>query len=87
MLPSKIPKLPTDPPVRGFPDVWKLFLFHDSLPRTDLHLSLFCLSFYLLYFVLPPFKDSGLTFWVTGVLRQGSEVVFWNLFSVQVFFR
>ena len=27
MLPSEIPKLPTDPPVRGFPGVWKLLLF------------------------------------------------------------
>ena len=33
MLPSEILKLPTDPPVRGFPTVWKLLL-HDSLPRT-----------------------------------------------------
>ena len=33
MLPSEISKLPTDPPVRGFPTVWKLLL-HDSLPRT-----------------------------------------------------
>ena len=37
MLPSEIPKLPTDPPVRGFPTVWKLLLLHDSLPRTSLH--------------------------------------------------
>ena len=36
MLPSEIPKLPTDPPVRGFPTVWKLLLLHDSLPRTSL---------------------------------------------------
>ena len=34
MLPSEIPKLPTDPPVRGFPALWKLL--HDSLPRTGL---------------------------------------------------
>ena len=27
MLPSEIPKLPTDLPVRGFPGVWKLLLF------------------------------------------------------------
>ena len=27
MLPSEIPKLPTDPPVRVFPDVWKLLPF------------------------------------------------------------
>ena len=35
MLPSEIPKLPTDPLVRGFPAVWKLLL-HNSLPRTGL---------------------------------------------------
>ena len=27
MLPSEIPKLPTDPPVRVFPGVWKLLFF------------------------------------------------------------
>ena len=43
-----------------------------------------CLSFYLLYFVLPPFKDNGLPFWVPGVLRQCSEVVLWYLLSVQL---
>ena len=32
---SESPKLPTYPPVRGFPTVWKL-LFYDSLPRTGL---------------------------------------------------
>ena len=32
MLPSEIPKLPTDTPVRGFPIVWKLLLLYDSLP-------------------------------------------------------
>ena len=36
MLPSEIPKLPTDPLVRGFLGVWKLFLFYDSLPGMDL---------------------------------------------------
>ena len=43
-----------------------------------------CLSFYLLYFVLPPFKDNGLPFWVPGVLCQCSEVVLWYLLSVQM---
>ena len=33
MLPSVIPKLPTDPPVRWFPTVWKILLLYDSLPR------------------------------------------------------
>ena len=36
MLPSEIPKLPTDTPGRGFPGVWKL-LFCDSLPGMGLH--------------------------------------------------
>ena len=41
-------------------------------------------SFYLLYFVLTSFKDDELPFWVPGVLCQLSEVVLWNLLSVQV---
>ena len=53
----------------------------------DLHPYLFYLSFYLLYFVLPSFKDNGLPFWVPDVLCQHSEVVLWNLFGVQMFFR
>ena len=85
MLPYEIPKLPTDPPVRGLPGVWKLLLFR--LPSWDGSPSLFCFSFYLLYFVLPPFKDNGLLFWVPDVLCQHSEVVLWNLLSVQMFFQ
>ena len=80
MLPSEIPKLPTDPPVREFPGVWKLL--HNSFPRTGLH-PLFC----LLYFVLPPFKENGLAFWVPGVLHQCSKVVSWKLFSIQMIFQ
>ena len=75
MLPSEIPKLPTELPVRGFPGIWKLLLFYDSLPGMELHPYLFCLTFYLLYFVLPPSEDNGLPFWVPGVLCQCSEVV------------
>ena len=36
ILPSEIPKLPRDLPMRGFPGVWKLLLFYDSLPGTGL---------------------------------------------------
>ena len=61
-------------------------LFKDSLPRTELCPYLFCLSFCLLYFFLPPFEDNGLLFWVPDVLCQHSEVVLWNLLSVQMFF-
>ena len=53
----------------------------------ELHPYLFCLSFYLLYFVLPPFEDKGLLFWVPDVLCQHSEVVLWNLLGAQMFFR
>ena len=74
MLPSEIPRLATDLPVRVFPGVWKL-LFKDFLPGMDLCPYLFCLSFYLLYFVLPPFEDNGLPFWVPDVLWQHSQVV------------
>ena len=87
MLPSEIPKLPTDSPVRGFPGFWKLLLFYNSFPRMGLCSLPLCLSFCLLYFVLPPFEDNGLPFWVAGVLCQHSEVVLWNLFSVQMIFQ
>ena len=54
MLRSEIPKLPTDPPVKGFPAVWRLLLLHDSLPRMGLipnsFVSLFV--FYILSYLL-----------------------------------
>ena len=86
ILPSEIPKFPTDPLVRRFPGVWKLLLFHDSLARMGLYPYLFCLSFYLLYFFLPPFEDTGLPFWVPGVLHQHSKVVAWNFLRLQMIF-
>ena len=55
------------------------FLGHISIPTSFV-------SFYLLYFVLPPFKDNGLLFWVPDVLCQHSEVVLWNLLGAQMFF-
>ena len=66
-LPSEIRKLPPDLPAKGFHGVWKLppLLLPSRMgPRPQL----FCLSFYLLYFVLPPFEDNGLLFWVPDVL-------------------
>ena len=85
MLPSEIPKLPTDPLVRGFSGVWKL-LFYDSLPGTSPSPSPTLLSLFL-SFVLPPFKDNRLPFGVPGVLHQHSEVVLWYLLSVQIIFQ
>ena len=59
MLPSEIPKLPTDLPVRGFPGVWKLLLLHNSLPGMGLipnsFVSLFI--FYILSYLI--FKTMG----------------------------
>ena len=43
-------------------------------------------SFWLFYFVLPPFKENGLPFWVPGVLCQHSEVALWKLLSIQMIF-
>ena len=54
MLPSELPKLPKDPPVRGFPDVWILLLLHDSLlawvsvPNSFVSLFIFYIFSYLL---------------------------------------
>ena len=86
MLPSEVPRLLTDSAVRVFPGVWKLLSFSRLPSRMDLCPYLFCLSFYLLYFVLPPFKGNGLPFWVPDVLCQHSEVVLWYLLSVQMIF-
>ena len=86
MLSSVVPRLATDSEVRVFPGVWKLLSFLRLPYGTELCPYLFCLSFYLLYFFLPPFEDSGLLFWVPDVLCQHSEVVLWNLLSVQMFF-
>ena len=82
MLPSEIPRFPTDPLVRVFPGVWKLLL---RPPSWDGSLALPLLSLFL-SFVLPPLKDNGLPFWVPGVLRQCSEVVLWKLLSIQMIF-
>ena len=85
MLPSEFPRLTTDSPVRVFPGVWKL-LFFLRLPSREGSPSLTLLYFYLLYFVLLPLEDNRLLFWVPDVLCQHSEVVLWNLLSVQMFF-
>ena len=86
MLPSEVPRLTTDSAVRVFPGVWKLPSFLRLPSRMNLHPYHFCLSFYLLYFFLPPFEDNGLLFWVPDVLCWHSEVVLWNLLSIQMFF-
>ena len=87
MLPSVVPRLTTNSAVRVFPGVWKLLSFLRLPSWMDLRSYLFCLSFYLFYFVLPPFEDIGLLFLVPDILCQHSEVVLWNLLGAQMFFR
>ena len=73
MLPSEVPRLATDTPVRVFPGVWKLLSFLRLPPWRDLCPYLFRLSFYLLYFFLSPLEDNEMPFWVPDVLCQHSE--------------
>ena len=82
MLPSVVPRLTIDSAVRVFPGVWKLLSFFfflkllffktpfpgwSSVPTSFV-------SFYLLYFFLPPFEENGLLFWVPDVPCWHSEV-------------
>ena len=92
MLPSVFPRLATDLAGRVFPGVWKpLFLrvsSRDGIPfpgRSSL-LTSFVSFFVLLYFFLPVFEANDLLCWVPDVLCQHSEVVLWNLLSVEMFF-
>ena len=87
MLPSEVPRLATDSPVRVFPGVWKRLSFL-RLPSLDRSLSLPLLSLFLsfIFFPLPPFEGNGLPFWVPDVLCQHSEVVLWNFLNVQCSF-
>ena len=54
ILPSEIPKLPTDMPVRWFPTMWKCLLLHDtlsrtvSIPKSFVSVSIFYILSYLL---------------------------------------
>ena len=61
-------------------------LFETPFPGWALPPYLFCILFCLLYFFLPVFKDIELLFRVPDVLCWHSEVVLWNLLSVQMFF-
>ena len=53
MMPSEIPKLPTDPPLRGFLGVWKLLFYNSlsgwvSIPYSFVSLFIFYILSYLL---------------------------------------
>ena len=91
MLSSVLPRLTTDLAARMFPGVWKpLFLrvsSREGIPfpgQSSLPTS-FVSFFVLLYFFLPVFEANDLLCWVPDVLCQHSEVVLWNLLSVEMF--
>ena len=87
MLPSEIPRLVTDPPMRVFPAIWKTLFFKTPfLGQVSIPTSFVSLFIFYIFF-LPPFEDNGLPFWVPNVFCQHSEVVLWNLLSVQMLFR
>ena len=87
MLPSVVPRLATDLAVKVFPGVLKLlsFLRLPFLRRSSILTSFVSLFIFYIFF-LPPYEDNGLLFLVPDVLCQHSEVVLWNLLSVQMFF-
>ena len=84
MLPSEIVKLPTDPPVRAFPTVWKPP--PSRLPPQNRSPSLTLVSLLSFIFCLTSFRREEAAFLVPGVLHQYSEVVLWKLLSIQMIF-
>ena len=86
MLPSEVPRLATDLPVIVFPGVWKPLFLKTPFPGWISVPPSFVSLFIFYIFSLPLLEDNGLPFWVPDVLCQHSEVVLWNLLSVQMFF-
>ena len=73
LLLSEILKLllpPPPPPMRGFLRVWRLFLFHNSVPRVQVPVSKSFVSSLSLFFALPHSEDIGLPFWKPVVCCQ-----------------
>ena len=85
MLPSEIPKLPTDPACE------KVSYGVETSPPSQPLTQDGCLSwnplspFLSLSFVLPHSEEISLPFWVSGVLHQYSEVVLWESLLLQIF--
>ena len=69
MLPSVLPRLSTDSAVRIFPGVWKL-LFKTPFPGWSSVPPFFVSFFCLLYFLLPPFEDNVLLFWMPAGIQK-----------------
>ena len=82
MLPSEIPKFPTDTPWEGFLLCGNFSSFMTPSPRwVSVPKSFVC--FCLLYFVLPPFEEIGLPF-RDFLLHLCLEVVLWKLLNIEM---
>ena len=79
MLPSEIPKLPTDPS-KGFL-LWKLLLLHNFLPRMLTFVSFFFFFFSILSYLL--LKRMGC---LSECLVSSASIVLWKLFNIQMSF-
>ena len=69
-------KLPLHPPsslpVKGFPSVWKVFLFHSSFPEVQVLSLFFCLCFFFFLLPYPGMWGSFLPFGKSEVFYQHS---------------
>ena len=85
MLPSEIPKLPTDLRVGGFPTVWKLLLMTPSQGRLSIPNSFVSLFvFYTLSYLLS--KRMGCLPHCLVSFQQHSEIALWKLLNIQMIF-
>ena len=84
MLPSEIPKLPIDPPVRGSPGVWKLLFLR--LPSWEGSLSLTLLSLFLSFIFCPTSFQRQWAAFLGAWCPPPAFSCLWYLLSVQMIF-
>ena len=73
----EIPKLPTDPLVRGIPDVWKVLFYNSLFGRVSVPKSFVSLFiFYILSYLLSKTMDAFLGAWCSLPAFRSSFVVF-----------
>ena len=68
---SPPPTYPLSPPVKGLPNVWKLFLLHSSLPLVQVLSLVFCLC---CFFFLLPYPGTWGVSCLLGGLRSSASV-------------
>ena len=71
VAPKLSPSHPLSSPVKGLPSVWKLFLFHNSLPVVQVPSLFFCLCF---FFYLLPYPGMWGVSCLVGGLRSSASI-------------